>query len=144
MKKNQSEEQDKSYTIRQTKIVEVPKEHLKSHETSFSSRKEAIMYQVATGNRNNFSRQDKQVLSENFKEITSQAYKSYPAEMKETKTRMLKETLSSPKQKNNEIQKDSPQSSNKEEKKMIEKVKAFCTNRDKQQKTPEKSLGLER
>ena len=80
----------KIYAIRQGKITEVPKELLKAGETPFVSRKEAVTFQVAIGSTHNFDKQDKKTLSENFKEITSKAYKKYPIEMQQSKSTELK------------------------------------------------------
>jgi hypothetical protein len=126
--KEQSMAQEKdpgnTITIREAKIIEVPKEQLNPQETSFDSRKEAIIHQVASGNTHNFSEQDKKVLSKNFKEITSKAYKNYPTKIQQSKSTELKKNM--------------------REKSVEEKVKSFCKERDAKQKEPEKSLGIER
>ena len=115
---------DKIYTIRQAKIIEIPKDKRLSNEIPFDSKKEAITYQVSKGNTHNFSEHDKKTLSENFKEITTQAYKNYPDDIKQLKIKEL----------NNDIKKNP----------LIEKIKSFCKERDAKQKAPEKTPDIER
>ena len=122
--KNSVADKDNTVVIRQAKIIEIPKDQRHSNEIPFESKKEAITYQVSKGNTHNFTEHDKKILSENFKEITSKAYKNYPEELKQSKIKEL----------NNDIKKNP----------LIEKVKSFCKVRDAKQKAPEKSLGMER
>ena len=91
---DKEKELEKIYTVRSAKIIEINKEQLKSNETLFLSHKEAIIYQVATKNIHNFSATDKQVLSENFEEITSQAYKNFSSEIVESKKNELLDVIS--------------------------------------------------
>ena len=50
----------KYYTIRQGKIIEVPEDKVKSHETKFDSYIEAIRYTINSGNEHNLSDSEKQ------------------------------------------------------------------------------------
>ena len=87
MDPKQDKTNDPVYTIRGGKIEELPKEQLKSWETSFDTKKDAVQYQINTGNSHNLTA---------------------------------------------------------EEKRIVEKVKSFCNNRNQTQKSPEKSQALER
>lgn len=122
--KSSTQENKLVHTIRQGNIIQVPKEQIKPQEHSFASRKEAVTYQVSSGNTHNFSKEDKKVLSENFKEITSKAYKNYPNDIQQTKSSELKKEIGG--------------------KSLTDKVKSFCKERDTKEKVLEKSMGIQR
>ncbi len=139
--------------IRQGKIKEIPKKEQKSNEVAFDSIKEAIIYQVASGSTHNFTNTEKQILADNFKEITSKAYKNYSENVKQAKTTELQnfansQNISVVKEHDNTYTlidtKNSEELGNGNPKEMLKKIEAFCKNRDAKQKAPEKSQGMER
>lgn len=113
-----------TYTVREGKIIEISKDQIKPQETKFDSRAEAVTYKVALNSTHNFTKEDRKVLSENFKEITSKAYKNYPEGMQKTKSSELKNSM--------------------KQQSLAENIKSFCKGRDSKQKAPEKSLGIEK
>ena len=51
------------YTIREGKIKALPKENLKSWETPFESKEDAILYQVNTGSSHNLTKEEKDIFN---------------------------------------------------------------------------------
>jgi hypothetical protein len=57
------------YTIRQGRIKEISKENLNSWETSFESKKEAILYQARTGSSHNLTKEEKEILHKEIERL---------------------------------------------------------------------------